>query len=189
MLKNINSKNYFEIVKESKDNFLKDEDFVRVMHSLKNNLYYIDELGFLEECKNKIAHLIKVSNDENIILDSENIQDFTQNSDIIEIVKYFDSNAACIVVEPNKNMYLDVHFTKVYNDLSKSISGDSRYSLLLHSRVQKFAVVDIKSKLSKSAYSFKDEILKDCDFQKNEIMFNYCCEALHSLGTSITIYK
>lgn len=192
MLKERNTYGCLSLFRDSRNNrgtFLNNEDFIHMMMGLKDNLLNILELGFLEDCKNTFSNsIIFDNNDTNLILDINNIKDFTNKENIIEIVQFLDTCAACIVIEPNKNMYFDINYCILKHELGKSISPDAYYSLLIHEKVQKFAVINSNNKLSKKLYEFKREILINCDFQKNAVIFPYCCEALKSLELSIDIY-
>ena len=190
MLKETNNYNYFEILKNnSNELFLEDDIFIDMMYSFKRNMDIMLELGLLEECKGYILNNIIIDNTNNLIINNTNIRNFTTNKDILEIMNFLSSNAICIVVEPNKNMYFDIDYKMVSDRLIKSLSVDAVYSLMIHRKVQEFAVVDEKGVLSDGVFEFKNKVLIDCDFQKNDTIFEYCCKALDSVELSIAVYK
>ena len=190
MLKETNNYNYFEILKNnSNELFLEDNVFVDMMDTFKRNMDNILELGFLEDCKEHISSSVTIDNTKNLIVNSANIRNFTTNEDTIETINFLSSNAICIVVEPNKNMYFDIDYKMVLDRLIKSLSVDAVYSLMIHRKVQELAVVDEKGVLSDGVFEFKNKVLIDCDFQKNDTIFEYCCKAFDSVELSIAVYK
>ena len=182
--------NCFNMLKSNNGKvFLEDIAFVDLMRNLKNNIEGILDLGFLEDCKKAIITSLNLNDSENILINEENISEYTSNKDVIEIVKFLSSHAICIIVEPNKNMYFDLDYELISRYIGKSLTRNSIYALVLHEKVQKFAVVDTQGAFNEKTKSFKEDVISDCDFQKNEVIFPYCCEALSSLELSITIYK
>lgn len=184
--------NYFKMLKEDANDakiFIKDNDFVRMMHELKRSIDLIIELEFLNDYNEMILNSITKDRTENVILNLNNIKDILNENDVIEIVNFLSQNGFCIIIEPNNNIYIDIDYTLIKNTFSNSISRNAVYSIVIHEKVQNFAFVDNKGNLSKDINDFKKEILADCDFQKNEIMFSYCCEALDFISLSITVYK
>lgn len=180
----------FEILKNNNGKMFLDNDaFVEMMLSLKNDIALISELGFLEDCSKDILSSTTLENTKNLIVNTNNISEFTNSKDIMEIVNFLSSNAICIVVEPNNNTYLDLDYGLIKSEIGNSITRDAVYSLILHEKVQNFAVVTTTGQLSEDLNTFKNKVLVDCDFQKNEVLFPFCCKALDSLELSIAIYK
>lgn len=184
--------NYFKMLKEDANDakiFIKDNDFVRMMHELKRSIDLIIELEFLNDYNEMILNSITKDRTENVIVNLNNIKDILNENDVVEIVNFLSQNGFCIIIEPNNNIYIDIDYTLIKNTFSNSISRNAVYSIIIHEKVQNFAFVDNKGNLSKDIDDFKKEILADCDFQKNEIMFPYCCEALDFISLSIAVYK
>lgn len=184
--------NYFKMLKENANNekvFLKDNVFVQMMHELNQNKNLIMELGLLDNYNHAILSSINTNRTQNLIINSNNIKEILKDEDIIKIVEFLTQNGICIIIEPNNNIYLDIDYTLVKHTIIKSVSTDAIYAILLHEKVQNFAVVDNQGRLSQDIYKFKDEVIISCDFQKNATIFPYYCEALDFIDLSIAVYK
>ena len=199
LLKNTENKNFLiglvnERAKSNGNNslFLENESFVDIMRILKSNIELISEIGFLEDCKDNLLSTIKDKNvkEKNLILNSDNISDISTDTKIAEIFKFLDFHCLCIVVEPNNNMYIAIDYEKVKSIIQRQISVEANRALSLHHRVQESAIVDSESNLLTSKITeLRHELTVSCDFEKNPILFPYCCESLSELELSLAVYS
>lgn len=199
MLKNTENKNFLvglvnERAKSNGNNslFLENESFVDIMRILKSNIELISEIGFLEDCKGNLLSTIKDKNvkEKNLILNSDNISDISTDNKIAEIFKFLDLHCLCIVVEPNNNMYIAIDYEKVKSIIQRQISVEANRALSLHHRVQESAIVDSESNLLTSEITeLRHELTVSCDFEKNPILFPYCCESLSELELGLAVYS
>ena len=201
MLKNIENKNYLKnlVDKKAKLNdrnylFLENKSFVDVMRDLKTNIEFILELGFLDDCREEILNGIKNKNisinEENLILNGDNLSRLSTDTRIAEILKFLDYHCLCIIVEPNKNMYISIDYQKAKSIMEKHISVEANRALSLHYRVQESAIVDSESNLLTSKVDeLRHELIVSCDFEKNPILFPYCCESLSELELGLAVYS
>lgn len=172
--------------------YLDNKSFVAVMKKLKFNIELISELNFLKDYRNDISELIK-SEDflyNNLILNLDKICEISDNKDLIEIFKFFDSQSLCVVVEPNKNMYLSLDYSKIVSKLKKHVSVEAINSLLLHDEVQRLAFINQKNELLlDNINKLKQEVIISCDFEKNPIIFEYSCEAIDAIDTGLRFHS
>ena len=181
---------HFEKIKDGMEGiFIEDAVFVEMMHNLNKNKDLVIEMDLLKDYNDELLSSLDNPRALNTIINYDNIRDFSKDNDIEKIFEFLTCNGICAVIEPNNNIYLDIDYTLLKKATGGSVSTDAIYSLMLHEKVQNFTVVNSNGKLLESAYDFKKQILIDCDFQKNSIIFPYCCEALNSIALSIDVYK
>lgn len=172
--------------------YLDDKSFIDIMRKLKFNIELVSELNFLKDYRNDISKLIK-SEDflyNNLILNLDEICKISDNKDVIEVFKFFDSQSLCVVVEPNKNMYLSLDYSKIVSKLKKYVSAEAINALLLHDKVQRFAFVNLKNELLlDNINKLKQEVIISCDFEKKPIIFEYSCEAIDAIDTGLRFHS
>lgn len=199
MLKNTENKNFLiGLVNEraklngNESLFLENESFVDIMRILKSNIELISELGFLDDCRDNLLNIIKDENikEKNLILNSDNISKMSTDSKIVEIFKFLDLHCLCVVVEPNNNMYISIDYQKIQSIIQRQISVEANRALSLHHRVQESAIVDSESNLLTSKITeLRHELTVSCDFEKNPVLFPYCCESLSELELGLAVYS
>lgn len=194
MLANYNKYNSIDTfikIRKEKNGFLKDSDFVCLMRFLEDNIYNILELGLLEDLMDCLLNSIVFDNsDSNLIIDINNIKNLTQEQNVIDIFDFLDTQAICVIVEPNKNMYFGVNYEVIRKEFCRIISPDAFSCLSLYSLVQQKAFVNTDNELLQDDIrQFANEVLISCDFQKNDIIFTYCCDIFDFFNLSVKVYK
>lgn len=201
MLKNTENKNFLislvnERAKLNENNslFLKNEYFVDIMRILKSNIELISEIGLLNDCRDNLLTIIKdkkiIIKEENLILNGDNVSEMTTDNKLAEIFKFLDFHCLCIIVEPNSNMYISLDYQKIQSIIQRQISVEANRALSLHHRVQESAIVDGESNLLTSKITeLRHELTVSCDFEKNPILFPYCCESLSELELGLAVYS
>lgn len=195
MLKSIDNalylKELIEINRENTDSGNIDNTcFMKIIRGLTHNMELLDELELLKPYEKTIKGFIKNDTDlYNLILNHDNICEFTNDSDLIEIFNFLGTQSICVIVEPNGNIYSSLDYSKIVLSIGKYISVEATRALMLHKSVQETVIVDCNNKvLNDNVKALRDAIIVDCDFEKNPILFSYCCEVLSAIELSVKAY-
>lgn len=175
-----------------KDYILKDIDVLNIIDEMSNIVDMNVELGYVEDLKNDIHNLIDKENlDRNTIIRYSNISDFEIREMTSKIIECLEEQGLLVVIEPNRNLFIDIDYEKLINKIVKCSNLSNCMSVITTLiSIQERAIVDERGYLKRDKLKqMHEEAITSADFEKNPNSFNYMLRILSYLDKLYFAYK
>lgn len=175
-----------------KDYILKDIDILNIIDEMSNIVDMNVELGYVEDLKNDVHNLVDRENlDRNTIIRYANISDFEIREMTSKIIEHLDEQGLLVVIEPNRNLFIDIDYEKLINKIVKCSNLSNCMSVITTLiSIQERAIVDERGYLKRDKLKqMYEEAIISANFEKNPNSFNYMLRILSYLDKLYFAYK
>lgn len=174
------------------DYILKDLDILSIIDEMSKIIDMNIELGYVEDLNKDAHNLVNRDNpDRNTIVRYSNISDFEIREMTSKIIEDLDEQGLLVVIEPSKNLFIDIDYEKLINKIVEhSQLSDCMSVITTLISIQEQAIVDERGYLKTDALKkLHQNTIVSADFEKNPNSFNYMVRILSYLEKLYFAYK
>ena len=187
--KGISCKNLKEIIDEiiSDDTtIVKYDEVFQIISKMKSIICMYNELNYLSDVNSDVIFLRNQYGDDvynsNFLLGIDDIGDYDVNNLLIDLLKSLDESGLILILEPNNNLYIDIDYVKLIEELLERYEFDDSILILLND-IQKTAFVKRDSTFNKIEFNrIYTELVALVDFEKDDTKLKYLSMLISDLS-------